>query len=441
MGKRLGRSAIPIGAALLVLGFAENVQASGFQLFDQSPSGQGNAFAGAAAAAEDASTIFFNPAGMSNLSGYQTEAGVQIILPSLTLHPTKATTAGGAPLTGPQSVDGGSTAFIPNFYVMAPLGDRARVGFGIESPFGLETDYGENWIGRYYAEESNLRTLNFNPSVSYKMADWISVGAGLDIMYSDVFLSNAVDFGTIFAAGGFTPQSQDGQLKLQANTVGFGWNAGIMLQPLDHTRLGLSYRSPVHLGFDGQAHWSAPTAIRTFQALIGNTAFQSGGAHASINLPETVSAAVAQELDSKWTLLGDVTWTHWDRFQALSVGFDNPVQPPIVIPESWHDTFREALGVTYKATDKAKLRLGVAYDPTPTKSSTRDLRIPDTDRFWLSVGYNLHLIDNLSLDAAYTHIFALTDGAVNLTSATQGNVSGTYSAEVNIFAVGFKYTF
>jgi long-chain fatty acid transport protein len=432
------------------MGAGEKAYAAGFQLFDQSPSGQGEAFAGAAAVHEDASTIFFNPAGMGFLNDYQAIAGVQIISPDFTFKPTHATTGAGTPLMGTSGTAGVVTP-VGNFYVMAPLGDDFRVGLGVGTPFGLVTDYGNTWIGRYYAQRTTLKTYNFNPSLSYKPTDWLSVGGGFNVMYADAFLSNAIDFGSILnPVIGTAPQSQDGQAKLTADGTGYGFNGGVIVKPLEHTTVGLSYRSMVHLDLNGRATFSTTPTVSQTLALLQElhnplgSAFQSTGVHTTLNLPESASLAITEDLTDKWLLLGDLTWTHWSRFKDLVANFDNPAQPQQAVQEQWSDTVRWAGGVQYKASEKAKLRLGVAYDPTPTSTEFRTFRIPDADRFWLSAGYNVELIPNLSLDFAYTHIFALTNGEVNLVNnpaAPAGNINGTFDLSANIFAIGLKYNF
>jgi len=287
--------------------------------------------------------------------------------------------------------------------------------------------------------------------VSYKANDWLSVGGGFNVLYSEAFLSNAIDFGSIFnPILGTAPQSQDGKSKIAVSGTGYGFNGGAIVQPLEHTKIGLSYRSMVHLDLDGRANFqTTPTisnALAFLQALhspIGS-AFQSTGVHTKLNLPESASLAITQDVTDKWTLLGDATWTHWHRFQSLVADFNNPAQPQIALEEHWNDTVRWAGGAQYKASDKAKLRLGMAYDPTPTKTSFRTLRIPDADRLWLSAGYNVELIPNLSLDFAYTHIFGLTNSEVvlaNNPSTPAGNINGTFDTSVNIVALGLKYNF
>ncbi len=450
MATRLGKTVLSILVMVAAAGLAGRADAAGFQLFEQSPSGQGDAFAGAAAAAEDASTIFYNPAGMTYLKGPEAIAGVHIVWPEATFKPHLARAFNGAPLTGKETPDGGEVAEIPNFYGLLPLDYGLTAGIGVSAPFGLVTDYGGTWIGRYYAQRTDLRTVDVNPSLAWKATDWLSIGGGFDVMRADAELTNAIDFGTICTLSadglcglfGLSPQANDGQVKFRASDTTTAYNAGVMLQPLEHTRIGLTYRSSYVLNFTGGAEFSVPTTFRAFQAATGTSAaFTTTGARAKITLPETASAAVYQEITPKWAVLGDVTWTRWSRFKNLTVQFDNPAQPESTVHEGWHNTFREAAGVLYSPNEKSKLRFGVAYDPTPVPTRNRTFRIPDDDRFWLSIGYNLHILEGLSVDAAYTHIFVLGNAEVNTTNPINGFISGTYDAQVNIFAVGLRYQF
>ena len=442
---------------------AERAKAAGFQLVDQSPSGEGEAFAGAAAVAEDVSTIFANPAGLTYLNGIQAQAGMNVIITEGTFHPSNAktdpTAIGGLPmpLTGEPSRDFGVVIPVPHVYVATPLDAITKglwAGIGITAPFGLVTDYGsETWVGRYYAERTQLQTIDVNPSVAYKATDWLSLGAGVDVLHGSGLFKNAVDFGSICsnAAGagvcglfGLAPQANDGEIRLTGNDNTVGWNAGAILQPFDNTRIGLAYRSGYTLRLSGTASFTVPAAYQTLQAAVpafgGN--FVNTAAIAKIALPATASFSVAQQVTPKWTVLGDVSWTQWSSFNNFTVTFANPLQPAQVTPENWHDTVRESLGAIYAASDKAKLRFGVAYDPTPIPNAYRTLNIPDDSRFWLSIGYNMQLWGGLSIDAAYSHIFILGNSPISLASNTQGTVSGTFSgSSVNILTLGVKYAF
>ncbi len=422
-------------AFLTVAGLGGPAHAAGIQIFEQSPSGQGNAFAGAAAVAEDASTIFFNPAGMAFLDGSQVVGGLHIIIPRARFENGGSLNPVGAPQPGTQSIDGGALAVVPNFYVAHALTDRLWLGFGANSPFGLVTDYDTQWVGRYQADRSELTTINLNPSIAYRVTDWLSLAAGFDLVYADALLSNAVDFGALLGA----PGTLDGNSEVLGDDWAPSWNVGVMLQPFEGTRIGLAYRHKSVLHLRGNADFLVPAGAA---AVLAGGAFIDTGVRAKITMPETATLAVYQQVTPELEVFADVTWTRWTRFQQLVVVFDNPLQPASVLQLNWNNTFRVAGGLNYKVGDRSKLRFGFAYDPSPVTDFNRGPRIPDDDRYWFSVGYSLEVLDGLSLDVAFTHILVPGDVDINFApGGVAGTVRGKYDANVNIFTAGVKWVY
>ncbi len=186
----LWSSALLIAVILLFVS-AGSAFAAGFALVEQSMSGLGNAYAGGAAGAEDASTIFYNPAGMTRLNGQQLIVGTHVVMPSVKFHNEGSTHVTGLPLSGGNGGDGGVTKPVPNLYYSRKVSDKFSVGMGINAPFGLATDYDKNWVGRYHAVESDVLTVNINPSIAYKITDNLSFGAGFNVQYMKAKLSNA----------------------------------------------------------------------------------------------------------------------------------------------------------------------------------------------------------------------------------------------------------
>jgi len=238
--------------------------AAGFALIEQGVSGLGNAYAGAAASAEDASTIFFNPAGMTLLDGQQVVAGLHIIKPS-----TKFTDNGSS-ASGSNGGDAGNLGLIPNLYYVADIGNDMKLGLGIGVPFGLSTEYDDDWQGRYQAIKSSVEAININPSFAFKVNPQWSIGLGANIQYFKAELTSAVDFssvciGTLGAAncvgsGLVTPQTPatDGFADITGSSWGFGYNLGVLFIPSEATRIGLAYRSQVKQSLDGDADFTLP---------------------------------------------------------------------------------------------------------------------------------------------------------------------------------------
>lgn len=440
----------------LLTGAALQVNAAGFAIIEQSASGMGNAYAGAAAVAEDASTIFFNPAGMTNLPGTQMVIAGHIIIPTAEYsdrgsHVNPLFT-GGVPvagsLPGDTSDDGGETGLVPNFYFSTQLSDTLFAGVGANAPFGLATKYDKDWVGRYHALESKIFTLNINPSLAWKLNDQVSLGAGISAQYIRATLSNAVDFGSVCfglegvgfipsgscAGAGVLPLAADGHAKVKGSDWGFGFNLGALFQVTDSTRIGLSYRSKVKQDLEGDATFRVPA---NFQAILdmGIPLFSDTGVTAGVDLPESASISLHHEFNDQWTLLADATWTKWNRFDELVIEFDNPSQPDTVQPENWDNSMRYSLGVIYRANNKWTFRAGTAYDETPiSRTSDRTPRIPGNDRTWIAVGAGYQVSSTMHVDVGYSHLFVDDTKIDALDHSTGHQLIGTYEADVDILS-------
>ena len=236
--------------AAITSGFSTLTSASGFALIENSASGQGNAFAGAAASAEDASTVWFNPAGMMKLDGNQIVVAGHFISPNSSFTNQGSTNADGSELLGAND-DAGIDAFVPNFYWVTAINDEMKFGLGINAPFGLKTEYNDTWRGRYHAVTSDLKTVNFNPSLAFQLSDTLSVGVGLNIMLVDVTLTSAIDFGALLGTPG--AKDKDGFGDLEGDNLNgidglaYGLNMGVMYDITPKTTLGIAYRTEMDI--------------------------------------------------------------------------------------------------------------------------------------------------------------------------------------------------
>ena len=457
-----------MSAALLSFAIPNLALASGFALIENSASGQGNAYAGAAAHAQDSSTIYFNPAGMMKLDRDQLTVAGHLVSPnaSFTNNGSALSPALGAasgPLTGPDD-DGGSIAVVPNLYWVKTLGDSTRFGLGINSPFGLATEYDANWVGRYHGVLSDLKTINFNPSLAYKINDRISIGGGLDIMLGSVDLTSAIDFGSVCVAGltptlgqpaaigacnadGAGPQGIDGFADLNGNNfddISTGYNLGITIEATGSTTVGIAYRSEIEMNVTGDAKFTVPTSSTALNTVIaGSGAFIDTGLRSTVDLPASLSFSLSQRV-GKFALLADVTWTGWSSFQELRIVYDNPSQPDSVTTEAWVDTYRYSLGFDYLSSDKLILRAGLAYDQTPVPDAAhRTVRLPGNDRTWLSMGLTYLINKDMSVDVGYSHLF-VDDAQINNQFESgipelQATVTGEYEASVDILSAQFNW--
>lgn len=401
-----------------------SAQAAGFALIEQGASGMGNAYAGGAAIAEDASTIFFNPAGMTYIKGTQAVGTLHLIKPNAEFKDGGSSSGGAfAPLgdEGPNATD---LAFVPNFYFMTEITPTIKVGVGVSAPFGLKTEYDDKWLGRFQADKSELKTININPSIAFKVNENLSLGAGVSFMRAEATLTRSVNFG---GAG-------EGDVEIEGDDWGFGFNLGAIYQLTSDTRVGVAYRSKITQNLEGDATFTRPAGIPFAAAPDGDVT-------AKVDLPETFSASVFSRINSKWDVMGDVTLTRWSRFEELRVLREDG-STLTVTPENWENTMRYSVGVNYHYSDAVKLRAGLAYDQEAIKDEFRTPRIPGNDRKWLSLGASYKMTPVSTFDIGYSHLFISdTDIDDNQLASGNGRVVGEYEGSVDIVSLQYTHNF
>jgi len=436
--------------------------ASSFALIEQSVSGMGSAYAIGSAGIDDASTIYFNPATMSRLAGSNLTGGVQIVNSrtdvkgSAEYNPNNAANStpppnglgiAGFPISGDSKSNLDLTAGIPMGSVSHQLSNKTWLGLTINAPFGLKTDYDDDWVGRYHAIKSELKTYNINPTFAFKVSDHASIGLGVSALYADGELTNAIDGGQAAALGGapipgWVPGSStyDSKAKLTGNDWGWGYNVGFMLEPSDNTRLGLHYRSKVELTLDGDVKVNGPVVNKKEDAKL------------DITLPDSVSISGYHAINSKWAIMADFTWTQWSRVKSLDIKVDDGSES--VATWNYDDSSRYAIGTEYTHNNKWKYRAGLALDQTPVPDdSERSPRVPDADRTWLSLGLTYSHSRNLSFDLGYAHLFVddpklddvpdNNDPTLPYPVGLTGfhTVSGKYDSAVDIFGAQVNWRF
>ncbi|WP_245985945.1 OmpP1/FadL family transporter [Azospirillum thermophilum] len=414
--------------------------AAGFALKEQSVSGQGTSYAGVTAGANgDASAMFFNPATMGLVKGtqvVQTASGLILSSKVESARATRAARLGGTPIAGNASPgDIGQDAVVPAGYIVYSVSDDLKLGLSANGPWGLVTDYGANWIGRYHGIRSDLRTYNFMPSVSYRLHPMLTLGGGIQIQYAKAKLSQATDFAI---RAGRTPGSLDVLSDVKGDDWGYGFTVGALVEPMPGTRMGVSYRSSVKHELSGDISFTGLPA--PLAGLLPNQ-----GANAKLVTPEIVNIGLYHELTDKWAVMADAQWTNWSRFRELRV-VPNNASLTSVTEEHWKDTWFLALGTSYKVTDDLTLRAGAAFDKAAVDVSHRTPRIPEQNRYWLSVGAGYKVTDSLQVDVAYSHIFVpstTVDLRDNLTGADagRGNLFVDYKSSIDIIGVQARMSF
>ncbi len=413
--------------------------ASGFAIIENSASGMGQAFAGAAAVAEDPSTIYFNPAGMMYLKGTQVTAGLHIIDSDAKLENKGSTNLAlaGVPQGG-EGGNAGDTFYVPNFYYVRDFGDKYKIGLGVNAPFGLGTEYKDDWMGRYTSTNSELESINFNPSIAFRANEKLSIGVGMSIQYLKATLEkNIYQFGLPAPFTG-TP---DGHVKVDGDSWDFGFNGGFIYEITPQTRLGMHYRHEISHTLDGDIKYKGLSPALTGNPLTAPK-FTNQGAEARIDTPSTLSISLTHQLNNRLTLLGDVTYTRWSNFEELSIIGDNGVEVSHV-DEKWNNTYRIAGGMKYQYNAQWVLRTGVAHDETPIDKKYRTSRIPGDDRTWLSFGASYSPNNNLTIDVGYSHLWvedADIDEEFPLLTAS-GTLKGEYDSDVDILSVQATWKF
>jgi long-chain fatty acid transport protein len=427
---------------LLFLGAtSRDVLADGWKVQLQGVKALGLSYAGRSISLDDASTIWFNSAGMSRLiKRWTITTSAPVITYRLDYTDQGSTSLLGQPLAGSLTANGGRTSAVPHLYAVRQINDRVWAGFGFNAPYGLGSDYGESWVGRYYATKTELAVLNLNPSLAVKVNDRVSVGFGLDIQRSDTRLANMIDFGSIGAVLGLPlgPQQHDGRIELKAGDWAAGYDVSLAWNVDARARVGVTYRSQVEHTVKGTAHFSVPVEAAPLTA--GGTLFEDTPASAVLPMPRELSTSVSYELRPQWRIVGDVTWTDWSRFEGLVVTFANPSQPPLSQKADFNDSVRGAVGVIYRTSGPWEFRAGGLYETTPVPDATRSPRLPEANNTGLSVGATRHVGGRWDLDVSFSHLLPHS-APIALQDPAAGALEGKVRWRLDILAASFSRRF
>lgn len=451
----LTRSAVAtVVAGALAPGLAG---AASFQILEQSPSLQGLSFAGTASTASNASTVFFNPAGMSRLEGSSFHAGGSLILPVAEFNDDGSLRSDGStPQSGPDG-ETDESGFVPSLYYVRPLTDEWTFGLGINAPWGLSTSYDKDWVGRYHATDSSLAVLNINPTFAFQATPELSLGFGLNYQQIDATLENEVDsFAACTEATGATPttcadgslgtmlspseRSQDSSSEITADDNGVGLDLSLLYELSERTRIGVLWRQGVDFTLEGDADFDQSTACAGNAGCNGVLTTLEGNVEADVELPDTLNLSVSHGINDSLTLHGDLAFTEWSSIQEVVIENTDNGETVSTLELKYDDTVRYAFGATYADGGPWTWRGGIAFDEAPqTDPEFQTPRVPDQDRTWLSAGFGYAFAPDATLDFGYTHIL-VDDAKVN--NVEQGNtLKGEFDPTVNILAVSGNWRF
>lgn len=427
-----------------LLGFSGSALGAGFQVQEQNASHLGLAYSGTAALAEDASTAFYNAAGLTKIKNRQlVVAGVLIRASSeldvFSARPSLSMT----PLSGELSDDPGGVIPVPSIHYAHPLSDKCVFGLSIASPFGLKTDYDQHGVARYVATLSELVVIDISPSIAYQIMPKWSVALGVDIENAQAQLNARIGDGTL---------GLDGYQRNNGEDWGWGLHFGMLWDISENTRLGVSYRSVVKIEAEGESEQlvtNSPVAFLLFGPLAGR--YSERTVRTQVHLPESLVISGYHRFNDCWAMTFDWHWTKWERFKYLKLRFDPPAvtSSPTDTFENFKNTMRIALGFMYQYNDKLTFKFGAAHDESPVQDETRTARVPDSNRYWVSAGLAYTVNPKLRFDFGYSHLFfkdsTILDRGPNRafteTPASLALLEGEYKSSADILGVQVRLDF
>jgi len=401
-------------ALVLSIAWGADAHASGFQLFEQSASGLGVAFAGMPAASLDASTVFWNPAAMSFMPGSEIALSADYIKPSFTFS-SAAPPSGSTYAVFGNGGDAGVSSWIPAIYARFSLPQGFAAGIAVNAPFGLSTHWQGEWAGMFRAIESRIATLNINPTLSYSPSEFVSFGVGVSYQRLQATLSNAL-----------TPLIPTAQGRLDGSDWAWGWNAGVLFDFRQGTRLGVTYRAAIDYTVNGMLVFNNPA----FAAL-------DSSARAELRLPQVASVGLSHQFTPSLRALLDYTWTGWNSVRTLAVQATsgpeagNDVELDTL---NFNNSWRVGAGIEYQTPMPGLLlRGGIAYDRSPVQDAYRTPNLPDNNRHWLAAGVRYAHGDSWSVDAGYAYLW-IQDAPSELGTLgpVPGTLIGTYHSHASI---------
>ena len=404
------RAAALLGSAAAVgLAMPQAAHAGAFALREQSAYGQGSSFAGIAAGGS-LSSMFWNPATLMDIDAIEIESVVTGVIPISEVDVT-------SPFDSDEG-DIGQDAIVPAAYAAYRLNDRLVLGMGLNGAFGLVTEYDDDspLRGAGIAGNSEVFSLNLNPSVSYEVTDWLAVAVGAQIQYIDIGLTEQ-----------FIPGL--GISTIEGDDVGLGFTAGLKLTPMNGTEIGLGYRSFIDHELDGELD----TAAAKFD-VTGE----------DFNLPDMVTVGLRQSLTDNIRVMAGAEWSNWSRFDTVNIDVTD-LDATIPLGFEYDDGWFFSAGGEVDVTDQITLRAGIGYELSPIDEDNRTYRLPDNDRLWLSAGGSFKASERWSFDAGYTFISA-EQADIQASAALGGSgppANGPFGGEadsrVHILSAGVKF--
>ncbi|ELV8682081.1 outer membrane protein transport protein [Vibrio fluvialis] len=363
-------------------------QAAGFQLAEYSATGLGRAYAGEAAIADNAGSQWRNPAMLTYLKGTQVSAGALYVNPNVDV---EGDVSFYGSTSSTSSSDYANDAVIPNFYISHQVNEKWALGLAFGTNYGMETELDSGFAASHFGDEAMVTTMEANANIAYQLTETVSIGGGIRYVMGEGHFGAKSPAQT--EALGLTKGTT---LKyMEGDDTSWGWQAGAAWQMTPNNRVGFAYKSEVDLKLSG----SANMYVQSYGKVLSDTGYMM------LTLPATAELSTYHQLTDQFALHTSINWTDWSSFEKLQAELDT-MGTVMVKEENWKDNYRFAVGATYQVDPKLALRSGVAYDTAAVSTKNRTITIPETDRIWLSVGAGYDVTEQLTLDAAFTYIFA-----------------------------------
>ncbi len=471
-----------------------SAQAEGYKLFEQSVSSMGNAYAGRGAQITDASLVYSNPAALTQLKAAQLSGGLNLINAKTHYRNAQAQSANGQSVVGRTDGENSLNELVPFLFYASPVSDTLSWGLGFYVPYGLSSDYDNDFVGRYFADETAVQVLSLQPGIGYKLNEQWSVGLGISINRADGTLSKYKDHSglcelgetrtnAMFGAPVYNDAYCNSHYEVQGDDIAFGYTLGLHGEPIAGTRLALTWHSAIHFTLTGDSVITntpitganvagnpnflvvAPhlPAIDLASGKLAANAQATEASKLALTTPASAAFSLDQQLTPQLSVQFSAAWTQWSAFQSIDIvsvdenpsmslssqqpqNLNNPGQIGY-IPEYWHNSWSFAVGATFVLQPELTVKTGVAYDENPIAQSHKTARIPTDDRVWATVGANWQLTNQLSLDFAYGYLFtgdvAVNEREYNVQNEPLYNsgYQADYSNKGQLLAVGANYSF
>lgn len=428
MAKRIYRCALLVIFSLSL--FVISAQAAGLWLYEQGTPDLGTASAGRASMATDASAAAVNPAAMTRLERSQMLAAAFGIYIDLQFDTEESGFGGG---------DGGNAGeFVPagSLHYVHRVTDDFRLGVSAGSYFGLGIDYGDSWAGRYYVTETELLTFGVNPGAGYRVANWLSLGAGFSVMWADFEQKAAVNNSAVPGQAGLA----DGKLELDEDDVAYGFNLGVLLTPRSGTRIGLTYRSEIDLEFRDLA--TLKNIGPVLQGLLNLSGAADKKVDIEMNIPQKVLLSAYHQVTDRWAIMGDIGWQEWSEFGKKDLTLRSATSTTLTQDLDYDDAWHLALGSQYRFADNWLWSAGFAYDTNPADDDTRTPDLPVDRQYRIASGIQYDWNENVTIGAAYQYLDAGDAEIDQQGGPLQGSLKGEYDTNViHVVAVNLRWKF